>query len=109
MPDAALAEETGVTAVALKGSLGQWRRVVGAASDETGELEQHVWDVFHLEPTAPLLAQWQDRARGSTDEAGLVFMCRWIPLRDARTALHPLFGPVVDLLPRERSRDPGSG
>lgn len=94
-----LLEETGLHGLEVTYHLGTWERRTGAGPDEAGPLERHLWDVFLLRSTDALPDVWLHEAWGSPEEEGLVFRCPWLPLdQDTASALHPLFGPVIDLL-----------
>lgn len=92
-----LEEESGISAATL-GLRVDLDRVAPRGPAGAAPSEDQVWHVFTLRPAAEVPDSWQHRARGSPEEEGLVFSCRWLRLSGAKEELDELYHPVVDML-----------
>ncbi len=60
--------------------------------------ERQLWFSFVIECPRELPDQWDHVAEGSSDEAGLVFRCHWVPLTEAPGTVKSLFRPICEAL-----------
>ena len=93
-----LLEESGISAAVVRAKVAELSHFIGGGSDETGDITEHVWHVFWLEPTDQLPSVWEHQAEGSAEESGLTFSYRWLPLESAKATLHPRFHSTIDAL-----------
>ncbi|MEZ4647322.1 MAG: NUDIX domain-containing protein [Candidatus Eisenbacteria bacterium] len=91
-----LREETGVTCARIESKIGEFDRHVGAGEDEGGELERHVWHVYHVS-TDEERPRWTHRPTGGGVESKFEFECFWHRLGDSDPGFHPVFRRVLDL------------
>jgi len=87
-----LAEETGLTDVAIRQALVPWDQPTGT-TDAEGRPVLHRMHGFVMEPRGPLPARWSWDPTGSPEEEALRFDVAWQPLRHA--SLHPAFDEVL--------------